>query len=173
MQLTIILSIIMLAQLSVSKAFSFASKSSLWKHSVANNANKISAMHMSSAADKKAALVERLIDAKVASKLSFDQISSKLGVTNAQTAQLFTNQAQLSPRAAELLKIAVPQISPEDLATMQKVPMRSFDPDMMQVRSSVVFDPMTTALCHLGISFLLNNHDSAYYIAGTFHLPPR
>jgi ABC-type cobalamin transport system ATPase subunit len=173
MQLTIILSIIMLAQLSVSKAFSFASKSRLWKHSVANNANKISVMHMSSAADKKAALVERLIDAKVASKLSFDQISSKLGVTNAQTAQLFTNQAQLSPRAAELLKIAVPQISPEDLATMQKVPMRSFDPDMMQVRSSVVFDPMTTALCHLGISFLLNNHDSAYYIAGTFHLPPR
>lgn len=90
-------------------------------------------MHMSYAADQKAGLVERLMDAKAASKLTFDQISATLGITNAQTAQLFTNQAQLSVRAAALLKVAVPSISAEDLATMQKVPMRSFDPEMMQV----------------------------------------
>jgi cyanate lyase len=90
-------------------------------------------MHMSYAADKKASFVERLIDAKASSKLTFDEISTKLGITNAQTAQLFTNQAQLSPRAAALLKVAVPGISAADLATMQQVPMRSFDPEMMQV----------------------------------------
>lgn len=90
---------------------------------------------MSSEADRKSNLIERLLDAKFASKLSFDQIAQKLGVTNAQTAQLFTNQAQLSPRAAELLKAAIPGISNEDLTTMQKVPMRSFDPQMMQVQN--------------------------------------
>jgi cyanate lyase len=97
------------------------------------NTNRVTAMHMSYAADKKAALVERLIDAKASSKLTFDEISTKLGITNAQTAQLFTNQAQLSPRAAALLKVAVPGISAADLVTMQQVPMRSFDPEMMQV----------------------------------------
>ena len=90
--------------------------------------------HMSSTSDRKSNLIERLLDAKSASKLSFDQIAQKIGVTNAQTAQIFTNQAQLSPRAAGLLKAAIPAISHEDLATMQKVPMRSFDPQMMQVK---------------------------------------
>lgn len=88
---------------------------------------------MTSTADKKSALVERLIDAKAASKLSFDEIAAALSITNAQTAQLFTNQAQLSARAAEILKGIVPGISSADLLEMQKVPMRSFDPDMMQV----------------------------------------
>ena len=88
---------------------------------------------MTSTADKKSAMVERLIDAKAASKLSFDEIALALSITNAQTAQLFTNQAQLSARAAEILQVIVPGISKEDLLEMQKVPMRSFDPDMMQV----------------------------------------
>ena len=131
--ITFALLIILLANMSVVRGFSaVAGKSSLWRSST-KNVNRVSAMHMSYAADKKAALVERLMDAKVASKLSFDQISATLGVTNAQTAQYFTNQAQLSPRAAELLKVAVPGITAEDLATIQKVPMRSFDPEMMQV----------------------------------------
>jgi hypothetical protein len=43
------------------------------------------------------------------------------------------NQAQLKAATAEKLKALVPQISNEDLKTIQKVPMRSFDPDMMQV----------------------------------------
>ena len=119
-----------------SRAFSLRSAGQgLWRHSVAKTSSptRVTAMHMSYAADKKASLVERLIDAKAASKLTFDEISAKLGLTNAQTAQLFTNQAQLSPRAAALLKVAVPGISAADLTTMQQVPMRSFDQEMMQV----------------------------------------
>lgn len=103
--------------------------------------------YMSSTSDRKSDLIERLLNAKSASKLSFDEIAQKLGITNAQTAQLFTNQAQLSPRAAGLLKAAIPSISHEDLATMQKVPMRSFDPQMMQVTTK--FPPIgsSTSLC--------------------------
>jgi hypothetical protein len=100
---------------------------------------------MASTADKKSALVERLIDAKAASKLSFDEIAAALSITNAQTAQLFTNQAQLSARAAEILQVIVPGISKADLLEMQKVPMRSFDPDMMQV-SIVNFNSQLTTL---------------------------
>jgi hypothetical protein len=118
----------------MSRAFAFVSgRTNLCRHSMGTNTNRVTAMHMSYAADKKAALVERLIDAKASSKLTFDEISTKLGITNAQTAQLFTNQAQLSPRAAALLKVAVPGISAADLITMQQVPMRSFDPEIMQV----------------------------------------
>ena len=126
--------VVMVSHLAMSRAFAFVSgRTNLWRHSVGTNTNRVTAMHMSYAADKKASLVERLIDAKASSKLTFDEISTKLGITNAQTAQLFTNQAQLSPRAAALLKVAVPGISAADLATMQQVPMRSFDPEMMQV----------------------------------------
>ena len=134
--LTIIFTV-MLANLSAVRSFAVASgRGNLWKLS-SKSANKLSTMHMSYTADQKAGLVERLIDAKAASKLTFDQISVTLGLTNAQTAQLFTNQAQLSSRAAALLKVAVPGISEEDLATMQKVPMRSFDPEMMQVKKGI------------------------------------
>lgn len=129
--------IVIVAQMSFVKSFSLASGSKMWKQS-AMTVGRVSKMHMSYTADQKAGLVERLMDAKAASKLSFDQISAKLGVTNAQTAQIFTNQAQLSPRAAELLKVAVPGISAEDMATIQKVPMRSFDPEMMQVWNSAM-----------------------------------
>ena len=129
---------IMVSHVTMSRAFSFvSSRSNLLKHSLGANTNRVTALHMSYTADQKANLVERLIDAKAASKLSFDEISTKLGITNAQTAQLFTNQAQLSPRAAALLKVAVPGISAADLATMQKVPMRSFDPEMMQVTGNL------------------------------------
>jgi cyanate lyase len=42
------------------------------------------------------------------------------------------NQAQLKPATAEKLKALVPTISDADLKIMQRVPMRSFDPDIMQ-----------------------------------------
>ena len=131
--------IVMFAKLTVVRSFAVASGGgNLWKLS-SKSANKLSTMHMSYTADQKAGLVERLIDAKAASKLTFDQIATTLGLTNAQTAQLFTNQAQLSPRAAALLKVAVPGISEEDLVAMQKVPMRSFDPEMMQVKRGTLY----------------------------------
>jgi cyanate lyase len=87
---------------------------------------------MTSVQDKKSNLIERLCDAKAASGKTYDQLSIILGLTNAFVAQLFTVQAQLSPRAAALLKVAVPGISPNDLATMQKCPVRSFEPALMQ-----------------------------------------
>jgi len=70
--------------------------------------------------------------AKAASGKTFDQIASAIGVTNAYCAQLFMNQAQLHPASVPKMKAAVPGISEDDLATMAKVPMRSFDPAIMQ-----------------------------------------
>jgi len=55
-----------------------------------------------------------------------------LGVTNVYAAQLFVNQAQLKPTTAEKLKSICPGISDADLKLMQKSPMRSFDPAIMQ-----------------------------------------
>lgn len=80
----------------------------------------------------KAALVERLLDAKSAAGKTFDEIAAALGVTNAYVAQLFMNQAQLKPATASKLAEIVPGISASDLTVMQKAPMRSFDPLMMQ-----------------------------------------
>lgn len=59
------------------------------------------------------------------------------------------NQAQLKPATAIKLIAIVPGISPEDLALMQKCPMRSFDPAIMQ-------DPLiyrlVEAMQHYGMS---------------------
>mmetsp|Transcript_17584 Transcript_17584/g.24162 ORF Transcript_17584/g.24162 Transcript_17584/m.24162 type:complete len:204 (-) Transcript_17584:1426-2037(-) len=77
-------------------------------------------------------LVERLLSAKAASSLTFDEIAEKLGVTNAYAAQLFMNQAQLKPATAVKLKAAVPQIADADIQNMMKIPMRSFDPAIIQ-----------------------------------------
>jgi cyanate lyase len=87
---------------------------------------------MTSTQDKKSNFIERICDAKAASGQSYDQLSALLGLTNAFVAQLFTNQAQLSPRAAVLLSKAVPGITAADLLHMQKPPVRSFEPALMQ-----------------------------------------
>ena len=85
-----------------------------------------------SKAVQKEQLVERLLDAKAKSGLTFDQIAEKLGVTNAYTAQLFMNQAQLKPATALKLKEAIPGIADEDIVAMKKEPFRSFNPTIMQ-----------------------------------------
>mmetsp|Transcript_44405 Transcript_44405/g.122857 ORF Transcript_44405/g.122857 Transcript_44405/m.122857 type:complete len:178 (+) Transcript_44405:80-613(+) len=82
--------------------------------------------------DEKAALVGRLLAAKEASGKSFDDIAKALGLTNGYATNLFFNQAQLKAATAEKLATVVPGISPEDLAFMQKPPMRSFDPAILQ-----------------------------------------
>jgi cyanate lyase len=84
----------------------------------------------SPAAVKKAELVERLLVAKAATGKSYDEIASVLGLTNLFTAQLFLNQAQLRPDTAVLLQTVVPGIVEEDIKTMMKPPMRSFDPQV-------------------------------------------
>jgi cyanate lyase len=73
-------------------------------------------------------------EAKAASGLTFDEIASKLGLTNAYTAQLFVNQAQLKPETAAKLQALIPAISPADIQAMQKIPFRSVDPDLEKVR---------------------------------------
>lgn len=88
--------------------------------------------YFSEAAEKKEDLVERLLKAKDEAGVTFDEIAKKLKVTNVYAAQLFVHQAQLKPATAERLKKIVPTISEDDLKLMQKCPMRSFDPAIMQ-----------------------------------------
>mmetsp|Transcript_6436 Transcript_6436/g.14118 ORF Transcript_6436/g.14118 Transcript_6436/m.14118 type:complete len:176 (+) Transcript_6436:51-578(+) len=83
-------------------------------------------------ADKKGELVARLLAAKESSGLTFDEIADKLGLTNVYTAQLFYNQAQLKKDTAATLQKVVPGISAADLDAMQRAPMRSFDPNIIQ-----------------------------------------
>ncbi|KAK9812891.1 hypothetical protein WJX72_005312 [[Myrmecia] bisecta] len=103
----------------------------------------------------KAELVSRLISAKEATGKTFTQLSKELGLTNAYTAQLFYNQAQLKPATVQTLKKAVPGITEEDMAIMQRCPMRGFRPDIIQ-------EPhiyrMTEAVLHYGeaIKAILN-----------------
>jgi cyanate lyase len=63
---------------------------------------------------------------------SFDEIAAALGLCNVYTAQLFYNQAQLKPGTVEKLKSVVPSISDADLAVMQRAPVRSYDPSIIQ-----------------------------------------
>ena len=68
--------------------------------------------------DRKAELVSRLIFAKEASGLTFDQIAAHLGLTNVYTSHIFMNQCQLKPATAAKLAEIVP-ILPDDLLLMQ------------------------------------------------------
>jgi|LauGreSBDMM110SN_4_FD.fasta_scaffold69977_2 cyanate lyase len=106
-------------------------------------------------AGNKAALVERLLEAKTASGKTFDDIAAAIGVTNAYAAQLFVNQAQLKPGTAEKLKAIVPALSDVDIKTMQAIPMRSFDPLIMQ---EPLIYRLVEAMQHygLGIKHLIN-----------------
>jgi cyanate lyase len=96
----------------------------------------------------KTELVERLLAAKSKAKLTFDQISAHLGVTNAYAAQLFMNQAQLKPATSEKLRELMPLITDEDIKQMMECPLRSFDPAIVQ-------DPfvyrLTELMQHYGI----------------------
>lgn len=80
----------------------------------------------------KAAFVEGLLDAKHKSGLSFEQLASKLAVTEVYAANLFYNQAQLKPDTAAKLKKAVPALSAEQLEVMQRAPMRMYEPSLEQ-----------------------------------------
>ncbi|GAB4823727.1 hypothetical protein N2152v2_010773 [Parachlorella kessleri] len=77
-------------------------------------------------------LVQQLLTAKAASGKTFTQIAAEAGLTNAYTAQLFFNQAQLKPESAERLQQAVPGLSNELVAAMSLTPIRSFNPDLLQ-----------------------------------------
>ena len=118
-------------------------------------AAKPSRSYFSESAEKKEELVERLFKAKEEAGVTFDEIAKKLKVTNVYAAQLFVNQAQLKPATAERLKKIVPTLSDDDLKLMQKCPMRSFDPAIMQ--EPLVYR-LVEAMQHygLGLKHLVN-----------------
>ena len=85
-------------------------------------------------AEEVAARTARLLAAKEASCLTWDEVADTLGLTNTYTVQLFLGQAKLNPSSAGALAQAVPAISADDLAAMQSsFPMRKFDPALIQV----------------------------------------
>ncbi|KAL3150110.1 hypothetical protein ABBQ38_013449 [Trebouxia sp. C0009 RCD-2024] len=94
-------------------------------------------------------LVSQLLAAKEASGKTFTQISKELGLTNAFTAQLFHNQAQLKSGREELLRKACPALTDELISAMKRAPMRGYDP-------SILKEPhiyrMTEAVTHYGES---------------------
>ena len=92
--------------------------------------------------DKKE-LVEKLLAAKEASGKTYDEIAKALNLCNIYVAQLFRAQAQL--------KKLVPGLSKSLIQEMQKCPMRSFDPNVLQ--EPHIFR-MTEVCAHYGESIL-------------------
>ena len=71
---------------------------------------------------------KRMLDAKEQSGLSYDELASKLGLTNTYTAQLLMGQAKLTKETAMKLQEALPAASQQDVHDMQNTyPMRAFD----------------------------------------------
>ncbi|KAL3687752.1 hypothetical protein R1sor_014061 [Riccia sorocarpa] len=80
----------------------------------------------------KYSLVAELLQAKRESGKTFSQIAEATGLTNVYVAQLFRRQAHLKPSSVEALKKAVPQLTPGMIQQMQEIPLRSYDPDIIQ-----------------------------------------
>lgn len=77
-------------------------------------------------------IVAKLLDAKEKSGKTYEELANALGVTNVYVAQLLRRQAQLKPATAGKLAQLLPGISPELLKEMQKPPLRSYDPAIIQ-----------------------------------------
>eukprot|EP01026_Neomeris_dumetosa_P006053 TRINITY_DN11887_c0_g2_i4.p3 TRINITY_DN11887_c0_g2~~TRINITY_DN11887_c0_g2_i4.p3 ORF type:complete len:195 (-),score=18.97 TRINITY_DN11887_c0_g2_i4:355-939(-) len=98
--------------------------------------------------DKDEFVVE-LLQAKMQSGKSFDEIASECGLTNVYTAQLFYNQAQLKEGTDIKLQKAVPALSDKLIQQMKMAPVRNFDEDILH-------EPhiyrMYEAITHYGLS---------------------
>jgi cyanate lyase len=82
---------------------------------------------------KRAERVERLLSAKTAAGLSYDELAKQLGVTNTYAAQLMLGQAKLTPGTAEKLKQVLPSVADADIAAMRDTfPMRSYDDEILK-----------------------------------------
>lgn len=77
-------------------------------------------------------MVARLLQAKKESGKTYNEIAKQTGLTNAYVAQLFRRQAHLKTDTAKSLKAAVPALSEDLLAAMQEIPLRSYDPTIVQ-----------------------------------------
>jgi cyanate lyase len=81
---------------------------------------------------EKKELVERLLAAKEASGKTYDEIADSLGYFKVFVGQLFHAQAQLKKDAVSKLAKLGPGLNEELLVEMQKCPMRSYDPSVIQ-----------------------------------------
>ncbi len=81
---------------------------------------------------EKKELVAKLLAAKEASGKTYDELADALGYCNVYVAQLFRAQAQLKKNAVSKLAKLVPGLNKELLSEMQKCPMRSYDPNIIQ-----------------------------------------
>mmetsp|Transcript_19216 Transcript_19216/g.24868 ORF Transcript_19216/g.24868 Transcript_19216/m.24868 type:complete len:207 (+) Transcript_19216:2-622(+) len=76
---------------------------------------------------------KRLLDAKAQSGLTYDDLASRLGVTNTYAAQLLLGQAKLTEETAVKLQEALPDASKDDIQEIvSSFPMRSFDENIMK-----------------------------------------
>ena len=77
--------------------------------------------------------IQRCLEAKKRSGLSYDELATKLGLTNTYTAQLLLGQAKLTPATATKLHEALPGLSNDDIQDMREsFPMRSFDDEILK-----------------------------------------
>ena len=84
-------------------------------------------------AEEVAARTARLLAAKEAAGLSFDELAESLGLTNTYTAQLFLGQAKLTPQTAPKLKAALPGVDDADVEAMVRYfPTRALDEEILK-----------------------------------------
>lgn len=100
---------------------------------------------------EKKELVAKLLAAKEASGKTYDELAEPLGLCNIYVAQLFRAQAQLKKETAARLAELVPGLTEDLLKEMQKCPMRSFDPNIIQEPNIY---RMTEVCVHYGESIL-------------------
>jgi cyanate lyase len=94
---------------------------------------RCSALRRYSSITDKAERVQRVLAAKGDAGISYDDLASKLGVTNTYAAQLLLGQAKLQPATGVKLQEVLPTLSGEDVADMiESFPMRSFDDEILK-----------------------------------------
>ena len=91
-------------------------------------------------------ITDQLLAAKAASGKTNTELGVALDLSNVYVGQLFRRQAQLKPGTVSKLKSLVPGLTDKLLAEMQKPPLRSFDPDIIQ-------EPNTYRLIEVGYHY--------------------
>jgi cyanate lyase len=91
-------------------------------------------------------ITDQLLAAKAASGKTNTELGVALNLSNVYVGQLFRRQAQLKPGTVSKLKSLVPGLTDKLLAEMQKPPLRSYDPDIIQ-------EPNTYRLIEVGYHY--------------------
>jgi cyanate lyase len=81
----------------------------------------------------KETVVDGLLAAKKACNVTFDQVAEAIGLTNVATTNIFYRQGRLFPAMAPKMAAICPNLTDDQIKTMQKLPFRSFDPQILQV----------------------------------------